>query len=161
MCRMPFVPSFPPPITPGNPWLHLKGETGEMWRDVLEALHTGAHCAAIPNNPFLFLSAPLYFYVQLISRLILFVDLTLSNPLSQSPFKALLSFLDSRQKENWVMVSKTHMVEMLNENTDGAKKKRERKEEKKVGCRGPNSSGSMCLSPQEIHVDSLLCSHIL
>lgn len=43
---------------------------------------------------------------------------------------------------------------MLNENTDGAKKEKERRK-RKLDAEGRNSSGSMCLSPQETHVDSL------
>lgn len=43
-------------IMAGNPRIDLRCETGEML-GILETVQTGVHCAAIPNDPVLFLDA--------------------------------------------------------------------------------------------------------
>lgn len=133
------------------------GNTGDCPNWCPLCSHPKRPCS-ISGCPSHFVSHPLSFHsvclfiAVFLSSLILFVDVT---PLCPGPlFRLCFLSLTAERKKSGSWHPKTPKVEMLNENTDKAKKK-------KTGCRGPNRPGSMHLSPQERHFDSLLCSHIL
>lgn len=106
-----------------------------MW-GILETVQTAFHCAAIPKDTVLFLavllilSLPLFPSTQFIYLLLFFLSLLIAfvylSPLCPWPlFSLCFLSLTAKRKESGSWYPKPHKVEMLNKNTDKAKKKKE------------------------------------